>query len=134
MGHHRGSRIPQCTQRNGAGNTHGDGHYVLHHHSAEDPLLHCQLDPPHRPHLIPLRPGVLLACRGWRKGHLRHQHSPLTRCVPLARLQNLTADIARPPAHCQIPAIHIHHEHGLHPCHGRHHQLEFQGTKDSFHA
>ena len=83
MGHYRGARVPQRTQRVDA---YGDGHYVLHHDPAEDPLLHCQLDSPHRPHLIPLRPRVLLAGRGRRKGHFRHQHSPLTRCVPLARL------------------------------------------------
>ena len=58
--------------------------------------------------------------------YFRHQHSPLTRCVPPARIKNLTADIARPTAHCQIPVIHIHNEHGLHPRHSRHYQLELQ--------
>ena len=59
-------------------------------------------------------------------GYTWYQHSPVTRCVPLARIQNFATDLARPPAHCQIPALYIHHEHGLHPGHCCHHQLELQ--------
>ena len=85
-----------------------------------------ELDSAHRPYLISVRPCVLLTGRGRRKSHTWYQHSPVTRCVPLARIQNFATDLARPPAHCQIPAIYIHHEHGLHPGHCCHHQLELQ--------
>ena len=85
-----------------------------------------ELDSAHRPYLISVRPCVLLTGRGRRKSHTWYQHSPVTRCVPLARIQNFATDLARPPAHCQIPALHIHHEHGLNPGHCGHHQLELQ--------
>ena len=85
-----------------------------------------ELDSAHRPYLISVRPCVLLTGRGRRKSHTWYQHSPVTRCVPLARIQNFATDLARPPAHCQIPALHIHHEHSFHSGHCRHHQLEFQ--------
>ena len=85
-----------------------------------------ELDSAHRPHLLSVRPCVLLTGRGRRKSHTWYQHSPVTRCVPLARIQNFATDLARPPAHCQIPALHIHHEHSLHSGHCCHHQLEFQ--------
>ena len=123
LGYHRGTSLPQRTQRNPA---HGDGHHLLHHYTAENSVLHGELDFTHRPYFISLRPGVLLAGRSRRKSDIGYQHSPVTRCVPLARIQNFATDLARPPAHCQIPALHIHHEHGLNPGHCGHHQLELQ--------
>ena len=118
----------------------------------ENTFLHCQFNPSHRPHFIPLRARILLARRGWREGYLRwvyfeetfphkkeigylitsrlfhhrHQHSPVTCRVPAARVKDSPAHLTRPTAHRQIPALHLHHEHSLHPGYRRHHQLELQ--------
>ena len=77
---------------------------------------------------------VLSPSRGRGEGDTRHQHSPLTCCVPLARLQDSAADISRAPSDRQVSPLHLHHEHCQYPRHGHHHQLELQRTQDSLHA
>ena len=45
-----------------------DGHHVLHHYSAQDPILHRELDSTNGAHLLSLCFGLLPACRSRRKG------------------------------------------------------------------
>ena len=68
-----GSRLSQYPQWNRG---YPDGHHVLHNYSAQDPLLHRELDSANGAHFFPLRFGLLLACRGRRKG-ISHASSTL---------------------------------------------------------
>ena len=131
VGHHRGAGQAQRPQPH---ETHPDGHNLLHHHPAENTLLHGQLDPSDRPHFLPLRLGLLLAGRGRRESHAGHQHSPLACRVPLARLQDPAAHLPRLTAHRQVSPVHFHHEHSLHSRHRRHHQLELPRAENSSNA
>ena len=131
MGHYRGAWETQRAQPH---ETYSDGHNVLHHDPTQDTFLHGQLDSTHGPHFFSLRFGLLLAGRGRREGHTGHQHSPVTGCVPAARLQDSSADIARLAAHRQISSIHFYYEHVVHIGDGGHHQLEFQGSANPSNA
>ena len=84
-----------------------------------------------------LQEGILCkrsSFAGWWKGDVGHQYSAVTRCVLAARVKNPSTDIDRVAAHCQIPALHLHHEHRLHSSHCCHHQLELQGAQNSLNA
>ena len=64
MGHNRGPRLPECSQRFIA---YGDRYYFLHHNPAQNSVLHGEPDPSHRPHFVPLRPRLLSTRRGRRE-------------------------------------------------------------------
>ena len=74
-----------------------------------------ELDSAHRPYLISVRPCVLLTGRGRRKSHTWYQHSPVTRCVSSAGIENPAANFSCAAINRQIPALYVHHEHRLHP-------------------
>lgn len=131
VGHSRSARLPQHPQPVQDRAAHGDGHLVLHHDPPQDPLLHGQPDPADGAHFLPLHTGLLLAGRGRRKSDPWHLDPALTGRLPAAGLQDLAADLARASAHRQVPAIHLPHEHGLHPGHRDHPQLELPRAPDS---
>ena len=131
VGHHRGAGLPERAQRLCP---HGDGHHVLHHDPAEDPLLHGELNPPHRAYLVPLRVGVLPAGRGGRESHVGHQYSPLARCLPPARLKDPPTHLAGAASHCQVLAFYIYNEHCQYISHCGYHQLELSRSPHPLHA
>lgn len=130
MGHRGGARLPQHPQPVEDGPADGDRHLLLHHDPPQDPLLHGQPDPADGAHLLPLHPGLLPARRGRRESDPRHLDPALARRLPAARLEDLAADLARASAHRQVPALHFPHEHGLHPRHRDHPQLELPRAPD----
>lgn len=130
VGHHRGAGLPERVRRQ----PDRDGHHVLHHHPAQDPVLHGQLDPADGTDFVPLRACVLPACRSRRKGDARYQYSAVTGCVPVAGVEDSAADLARTATDCQVFAVHLHHEHRLHPGHRHHHQLELPWAAHAPHA
>lgn len=77
---------------------------------------------------------VLSSRRGWGEGDPRHQHSPVTGCVPPPGIKDPTPHLPRVAPHSQVSAVYIHHEHCQYPRHSYHHQLELQGPQDPLHA
>ena len=56
--------------------------------------------------------------------YFRHQHSPLTRCVPPPRLKDSPSHVTRAPSHSQVSTVYLHHEHCQYPRHSHHYKLE----------
>lgn len=127
MGYYRGSGLPQQL----CGHSHRNRHNVLHSDPAQNTILHSESDSPNRADILPLCVSVLPASGGWGESHPRDQHSPLTRRVSLASLQNTSSDVAGATFDRQILIIHIHHEHCKYPSHCYHHQLELPWPSDS---
>ena len=48
-------------------------------------------------------------------GYTWYQHSPVTRCVSSAGIENPAANFSCAAINRQIPALYVHHEHRLHP-------------------
>ena len=128
LGHHQRAGLPKHLQGRFPN---GDGHHVLHHHQTENLVLHGESYSPDRAHLISLRAGVLPSGRGWRESDAGYQHSPLVGRVSVTGQQDSATDVSGASADRQIPAVHFHHEHGQHPRHGDHHQLELPRAEDA---
>ncbi|GFR06699.1 uncharacterized protein TNCT_669191 [Trichonephila clavata] len=111
-----------------------DGHFFLHHDSTQDAFLHRELDPPHGADLFPLHPRLLPARRGRRESDVGHLHPAVPGRLPVACLQDPAPHLTRVAPHRQVPALHLPHEHRLHPSHRDHHQLELQGAQDTQNA
>ena len=48
-------------------------------------------------------------------GYTWYQHSPVTRCVSSAGIENPAANFSCAATYRQIPALYVHYEHRLHP-------------------
>nr|GBM82215.1 hypothetical protein AVEN_264035-1 [Araneus ventricosus] len=131
MGHRGGARLPQHQQPVQERPADRDGHLLLHHHQAQDPVLHGQPDPPHGAHLLLVYPGVLPASRGGRESDPRNFHSAVPGGLPAPGVEDLAADLPGTAAHRQVPALHLPHEHRVHSGHGDHPQLELPGPPDA---
>lgn len=123
MGHHRSAGLFECLQKYGA--TDRNWHYIQHHNSKKNPLLHSEFNFANGIDFISLCARLLLARWSWRKGDIGHQYFAVTGCVPVVGIENFTANIACVATHRQVFAVHIYHEHGVHFGDCRHYQLEF---------
>ena len=62
-------------------------------------------------------------------GNLRHIYFALTGCVSTAGVKDSSANVFGAATHCQIPPVHICHEHTFHISHSCYNQLEFQVSR-----
>ncbi|GIY92187.1 acetylcholine receptor subunit beta-like 1 [Caerostris extrusa] len=88
-----------------------------------------QSDPADGAHFLPLYPGLLSARRGWRKSDPWHLDPAFAGRFPAPSVEDLATDFAGTSAHRQVPAVHLPHEHGVHPGHRDHPQLELPGAR-----
>lgn len=77
-----------------------------------------------------MRARVLPSSRGWRESDAWDQYPPLVGRVPVVGQQDPATDLVGAPVDSQVSSVHVHHEHGQHPGHGDHNQLELQGAED----
>ena len=66
--------------------------------------------------------------------YFRHQHSPLTRCVPPPRLKDSPSHLTRAPPDSQVSTVYLHHEHCQYPRHSHHYKLELPRSSDPLDA
>ncbi len=57
-------------------------------------------------------------------GDAGYLHFAVTGRLPAAGVQDSAAHVPGAAAHRQVPPLHVHHEHRLHPSYCSHHQLE----------
>ncbi|KOX71570.1 Acetylcholine receptor subunit beta-like 1 [Melipona quadrifasciata] len=106
------------------------GSWTFNGDQTEDLVLHGESHTTDRAHLLSLRAGVLPSGRGWRESDAGNQHSALVGRVSVTGQQDSATDVAGASVDRQIPSVHLHHEHGQHPRHRDHHQLELPRAED----
>lgn len=127
LGHHQRSGLHEHLQRRLSNR---DRHHLLHNHQTQNPVLHSEPDPADRAHLFPMRARVLPSSRGRRESDSGDQYPPLIGRVPVTGQQDPATDLVGAPVDRQVSPLHVHHEHGQHPSHGDHHQLELPRAED----
>lgn len=128
MGYNRSPCLFELVRREPANR---NRYHILHYHPKEDLILYCESYTANSSYFISLRARILSTGRGWRESDPGNQYSPVTGCVPFARIENLASYIACTTSDSQISPFHVHNEHGQYSRHCHHHQLEFPRAKDS---